>query len=171
MRSSTSTEGLRSRLAAAEWLVALPPLAATAIVLCLAAGDLAGRAPWLEARPRNGAEAAATGDAPAVLRFVRSGGHDPGRVYALRSGTLSRGIVFATTAEAALWSGRIEMVRLLDREGAIAARERAALGCLAEDLEQTDTADYLAPSRACVPGRELERLRLRSRINAGEHHD
>jgi hypothetical protein len=175
MRSSTSTDAgprLRTgrRVAAAHVLLALPVLAATAVIIGLAAGDSAGRAPWLDARPRNSAEAAAVGNAPVMLQLIRAG-EDPGRVHALRRGMMSRGIVFATTPEAALWSGQADMIRLLDREGAIGDDVRLALGCLADDLDLTEAADYLAPSRACRPGSELERLQLRSRINAGAQHD
>lgn len=173
MRSSTSIEVPRTRARGAvaiHTLLALPLLAATAVVVTLAVGDRAGRAPWLDTRPRNSAEAAATNNAPAMLQLIRAG-DDPRRVHALRRGTLSRGIVFATTPEAALWSGEPDMVHLLDREGAIPNEARPALACLADDLDLTEAADYLAPSRTCVAGQELERLQLRSRINAGEQHD
>ncbi|MGH9348731.1 MAG: hypothetical protein ACRD26_15845, partial [Vicinamibacterales bacterium] len=117
---------------------------------------------------RNSAEAAAAGDAAAMLLFLRRG-DNPTRVHPVRPDLISSAIVRATTLEAAMWSRRISMIRALDREGAIIGDdERRELACLARDLDLPDVAEYLAPAQACVRGQAVERVVARSRQEGTE---
>jgi hypothetical protein len=152
-------------------LTAVPIVLVTAGMLWVAAGERRGRND-LGAPPfRNSAEAAAAGDAPTALRFLRMG-DNPSRMHPIRGDIISSKIRNATTLEAALWSRHIEMIRVLDREGAIVdADQRRELACLALDLELPEVADYLAPERACVPGAALERIIARSRPEVAASHD
>ena len=99
-------------------------------------------------------------------------GDNPSRIHPIRGDIISPKIRHATTLEAALWSRHIEMIRVLDREGAIVdAEQRRELACLAVDLELPEVANYLAPERACVPGAVLERIIARSRPEVAASHD
>lgn len=152
-------------------LTALPVAVVAAGTLWIAAGEWRGRND-LGAPPfRNSAEAAAAGDAPTALRFLRMG-DNPSRIHPIRSDIISSRIRNATTLEAALWSGHIEMIRVLDREGAIVdGDQRRELACLALDLDLPDVANYLAPERTCVRGAALERIIARSRPEVAASHD
>jgi hypothetical protein len=152
-------------------LMAIPTAAVVAATLGIAGGEWAGRNA-LGAPPfRNSAEAAAAGDAPAALRFLRMG-DNPSRIHPIRSEIISSRIRNATTLEAALWSGHIEMIRVLDREGAIVDDDqRRELACLALDLDLEEVANYLAPERSCVEGAALERIIARSNPEVAASHD
>jgi hypothetical protein len=145
-------------------LAGLPAAAVAAATLLIAAGELQGRND-LGAPPfRNSAEAAAAGDAPAALRFLRMG-DNPSRIHPIRSDIISSRIRYATTLEAAMWSRHIEMIHVLDREGAIVdADERRQLACLAQDLDLPEVANYLAPEQRCVRGAAVERIMARSKL-------
>lgn len=155
---------MRTRLSPAlALLIALPPVAVTAWALVIAVGERTGSAPFAAPPFRNSAEAAAAGDAAAALRFIRLG-DNPTRVHAVRPEIISSAILRVTTLEAALWSRRINMIRALDREGAIVGDdERQTLACLALDLDQPDVAEYLAPGTTCVRNAAMERVVARSR--------
>jgi hypothetical protein len=152
-------------------LTALPVAAVVAGTLGIAAAEWRGRND-LGAPPfRNSAEAAAAGDAPTALRLLRMG-DNPSVIHPIRSDIISSKIRYATTPEAALWSRHIEMIRVLDREGAIVdADQRRELACLALDLDLPDVANYLAPGQACVQGAALERIIARSRTEVTASHD
>jgi hypothetical protein len=114
--------------------------------------------------PRNSAEAAGLGLASELLRFLRQG-EDPHHVYDVRAEILSSAVLRATTLEAAMWARQLELIELLDREGAIAdAQERAALACLAADLDIDEVAEYLGAQNGtrCEPGQALERVTART---------
>jgi hypothetical protein len=152
-------------------VTALPVVALVAAMVGVAVGEWRGRSPLGLPPFRNSAEAAAAGDAPTALRYLRMG-DNPTRMYPLRSDVISSRIVSATTLEAALWSRHIEMIRVLDREGAIVdADERRQLACLAQDLDLPDIANYLAPDQTCVRGAALERIIARSKPEVAGRHD
>jgi hypothetical protein len=68
-----------------------------------------------------------------------------------------------------MWSGHAEMVRALDREGAIVdPDQRRELACLALDLDMPEVADYLAPERTCVKGAAVARIVARSKPEAAQ---
>jgi hypothetical protein len=140
----------------------LPLLLATAWTLVVVGGERAGRRPFAAPPFRNSAEAAAAGDAASTLRMLRLG-DNPTWVHQVRPELISSAIVRVTTLEAALWSREINMVRALDREGAIVDREqRRELACLARDLDMPAVAEHLAPNAACVPDEAMKRVRQRS---------
>lgn len=143
-------------------VIALPMVAATAWAIVIAAGERTGRAPFASTPFRNSAEAAAAGDAAGMLRFLRFG-DNPTRVHAVRPDLISSAIVRVTTLEAAMWSRRVNMIRTLDREGAIIGNDqRHELACLALDLDLDDVADYLEPGASCVPDEAMKRVVARS---------
>jgi hypothetical protein len=152
-------------------VTAIPVLFVTAAMLWLAERERQGQNP-LGAPPfLNSAEAAAAGDAPTALRFLRMG-ENPTRVYPIRNGIISSQILNATTLEAAMWSRHIEMIRVLDREGAIVDEdERRKLACLALDLDMPDVASYLAPDQTCVRGAAVKRIIARSTPEVAASHD
>ena len=158
------------RVASVQLVTAIPILAVVAGMLWVGVNERHGSNP-LGAPPfRNSAEAAAAGDAAAVLRFLRMG-DNPARIRAIRGDIISSG-VRATTLEAAMWSRNIDMVRLLDREGAIVDREeRPQLACLALDLDLPEVSNYLAADQVCARGVALERIIARSRPEVAERHD
>jgi hypothetical protein len=139
-----------------------PLLVATAWVLIIAGGERAGHRPFAAPRYRNSAEAAAAGDAATMLRMLRLGDNATW-VHQVRPDLISSAIVRVSTLEAALWSRHPEMVRALDREGAIVGSEqRHELACLARDLDMPEVADHLAPGAACVPDEAVKRVVRRS---------
>lgn len=150
-------------------LAALPPVIALGGALTIVVGERTGRAPFAAPPFRNSAEAAAAGDAAAMLRLVRSG-ENPTWVRQVRPDLISSAITQVTTLEAALWSRRINMIRALDRAGAIVGDDqRRSLACLARDLDQPDVADYLAPGAPCVRDQEVKRVVARSLAPESEH--
>jgi hypothetical protein len=158
------------RLPVAIALALLAPVsAATFVLLMIAAGECVGATPFAGLVPRNSAEAAGLGRAAELLRFLKEG-QDPHAVYAVRGEILSSAILRATTVEAAMWSRQVEMIKLLEREGAIdGVEQRQALACLAADLEIDDVVEYLAPDGAhgCEPGQALARVTARTSSAGG----
>ena len=153
------------RLPLACTVVLLVPLSiATAGLVLVATGERAGAAPFAGVVPQNSAEAAGLASAGEVLRFLRMG-EDPRRVYPVRPEIISSAVLRVTTLEAAMWSRQVELVELLDRQSAFDTGERAALACLAVDLDLDDVAAYLAPDGTgqCEPGQAIERVLARSR--------
>ena len=147
----------------------LPIGVATIGVAWIASGELLGSHPFAGLEARNSAEAAALADASGLLRFLRRG-EDPHAEYPVRPEVISSAILHATTVEAAMWSRQVELIKLLDREGVIHdGEERAALTCLAADLEIDDVVEYLAPEGAssCQPGQALARVTARTHPAGG----
>jgi hypothetical protein len=144
----------------------LVPLAvATAITVSVALGERLGATPLAAPPPANSAEAAATGNAAEMLRLLRSG-DDPNRLYPIRPELISSAVRRATTLEAAVWSRQVQLMELLDREGAIVGGDaRRALACLALDIGVGDTAEYLWQQAAseCEDGTALQRVLERTR--------
>jgi hypothetical protein len=160
------------RAASAEaFVTALPMTAVVAVMVWVAVSERQGRNPLGTPPFRNSAEAAAAGDAATTLRFLRMG-DNPTWMYPIRNGVISSQVSSATTLEAAIWSRHIEMIRLLDREGAIIDQDqRRQLACLALDLDLPDVASYLDPNQRCVRGAALERIIARSKPEAAVSHD
>lgn len=134
-------------------LVLVPILAATAVLVGLAAGEHV-ESLGIGDRPRNVAEAAALGDAADVIRLIRAG-QDPRRVYPVRASVISSSVRSATGLEAAMWSREPAMIRLLDAQGFIDdPGVRRRLACLAADLDSRDVAAYLSRGDAtpCAHG-------------------
>lgn len=124
-------------------IVAVPVVLATAGVLWFSANDASGDAPFSYGRPQNLAEAAGWADGADVLRRLWTG-DDPNRVQTVRPEVISSRVTRATALEAAVWSRHVEVVRLLDREGAIVGDDsRRHLACIAQDLGATDIVEYL----------------------------
>lgn len=131
---------------------AAAPLCVVTIYLVAVSLAEAGGGSLLAARaPANLAEAAASGRADLVVRLLRQG-QRADAVYDVHPDVISSAVRRATALEAAIWSRQLELVELLEREGAIPQTERRALACLAGDLGVDDVAEYLGPvDPACVP--------------------
>ena len=154
--------GIRHLIAVA---VAVPLVGVTIYLGAIAAAERAGGT-WSAARaPANLAEAAGSARADLVVRFLREG-QDPARVYPLHPDVISSIVRHATALEAAIWSRRLPLIELLDREGALPeGADRRALACLAADIEVDDVVAYLSPdgAAACMPGEALEGVLARTR--------
>jgi hypothetical protein len=114
--------------------------------------------------PANLAEAAASGRADLVVRYLRSG-QQPSSVYAIHPDVISSAVLEATALEAAIWSRQVELIELLDREGAIPhGTVRPALACLATDLGAADIVQYLTGrgDTSCVPEQALSAVMART---------
>jgi hypothetical protein len=143
--------------------MAVPIMTASAAVLTVALTDGVSLAPGSSARPRNIAEAAVMGRAAEVVRFLRAG-ETPTKIYEVRGGVVGP-VRFVTAFEGAVWSGRAEMIRLLERESAaLDAAARRHLTCLSLDVEQPHLAEYMTPISppACESGRSLALLTART---------
>ena len=145
----------------------VPLVAATVLLLYTAIGERGGGTPFSDGGPRNSAEAAALGDSATMLRLLQDG-DPPERVHSVRPEIISSSVRRATTLEAAMSSRRVEMIRLLDREGAFAdPATRHELTCLAADLELTDVVEYLAPEGpSCTSGEAVARVLARTKTGA-----
>jgi hypothetical protein len=147
------------------WVAVLPAAAASVLVASFAALELAGRTPFAYRRPSNIAEAAGMGMAAEVLGRMRLG-QDPRAVRDVRADIISSSIPRVTALEAAVWSRRLRLVRLLDREGAIGSGpERDHLACLARLLRAGEIETYLAPGAAagCDPEKTIRAIEARAR--------
>ena len=146
---------MRTRTIMLSGVLIAPTLLGTALIAWLVVGESSGWTPFAEDDPpRNSAEAAAVGDAASVLRFIRLG-DGPLDVQPVRAHLLP--VPYVTTLQAAVWSRRLDLIQILDAEGAIASADtRSELACLALDLGAPDIALYLTESlRHCQPGAEL----------------
>jgi hypothetical protein len=161
-----------ARIPHACLLALLIPLAAAILwIAWVVAAERAGATAFSGLVPHNSAEAAGLGRAGELLRFLRHG-EDPHRVHPVRPEILSSAILRATTLEAAMWSRQLELIQLLDREGTMTdPAERAALACLAADLQLDDVAEYLGArsNGGCEPGQALERVVARTH-SGGRFH-
>jgi hypothetical protein len=145
-------------------LVAGPFVAATLLVLVFAAMETRGRAPFVDPPPRNMAEAAGLGNAAEVLRMLRRGSN-PAAVVEIPADVISPAVRRVTALEAAVWSRRVQLVRLLEREQAIRDdATRAHLACLAVDLRVAEIVEHF-PRRftsRCEPGVTARRIEART---------
>ena len=115
-------------------------------------------------RPLNIAEAAGEGNAAEVVRRLRLG-EDPNRVYPVRPHIIPLPVTMTTAVEAAVWSRRVGLMDLLEREGVIlGGRSRTELACLAGDVGADEIAAYLSKGQlpACEPEAALARIVARS---------
>ena len=151
-----------------RWLAAVlsvPMLLVFGAVCVLAIGERAGRTPFGGMRARNAAEAAGLGHSGELLRFLRLG-DAPDAVYAVDPEIISSSVRWATPLESAIWSRRVEMIELLDREGFLREENvRGELACLAADVRVEDIVEYLAPGGAswCIPEAAAEAVLARTR--------
>lgn len=144
--------------------LAAPVVATAAFVLAVEAAEWSGRDWWAGTRPRNAAEAAASGRAADLVRHLRRGNH-PEQVFAVRGASLQAAPAWISAVEGAMWLNNPALVRLLEREGAVLGDDRRRqLACLARDLGNNATAGYLRPSgdASCVPGRALAAVQART---------
>jgi hypothetical protein len=143
--------------------VAVPVALATAAIVTFSAMELGGGTPLSYGALRNVAEAAALGHASEVLRLMAAG-QDPNRVWTVRTDMISSTVTRVTALEAAIWSRRVQLIELLDRQGAIVGEDsRRHLACLAGDLATPveDIVEYLSPRDAalnCDRGEALARV-------------
>lgn len=160
------------RLSSLTLLLLAAPIVGTALfAITVAAGEQRGSNPFSAPPYRNSAEAAAAGDPATMLRFVRMG-DDPTRIKVVGPEAISSQVLRVTTLEAAMWSRSIEMIHVLDREGAIIDdAQRKDLACLAVDLDMPDAKAYLAPDAECVRGVAVERIIARSKPEAASRHE
>jgi hypothetical protein len=100
-----------------------------------------------------------------VLRYLRAG-EDPHAILHVRPHIISSEITRVTTVEAAVWSRRIRLMRLLEREGALDDPElRANLSCLAADIQAGEIQQFIAASSTparCEPGARARSIAARS---------
>jgi hypothetical protein len=145
--------------------VAGPVVVATLGVIAFSGQELRGEAPFSYGPVRNVAEAAAMGHASEVLRLLAAG-QDPNQVWPVRRDIISSTITKVTALEAAVWSRRVQLVELLDRQGVIDDRSRRHLACLANDLENPveDIVLYLSPDGPlnCAHGQAIAAVLERS---------
>jgi hypothetical protein len=143
---------------------ALPAIVMTLVVLAYAGSEVRGVAPFSWGRPRNIAEAAGMGNSAEVLRMLQVGA-DPAQVLPVRPEIISSAITQVTAYEAAIYSRRVQLVRLLDRQVPISAASRQELACLARDVDVDDIVEFLAPADAngCEPGAARQRIAERSK--------
>ena len=111
------------------------------------AAESAGLEPMSLGYPRNIAEAAALGSAADMMRFLNEGA-EPVRVYPLRREVISGAVRHASGLEAAIWSGQVELVQVLDERYPIPLEERHRMICLARELGAADIESYLHGGRA-----------------------
>jgi hypothetical protein len=122
-----------------------PVCVALIILVAFMAGETVGYSPLRYRPPHSVAEAAALATASEVLRHLRAGA-DPSAIVTVRPDVISSDVTKVSAVEAAVWGRTIELIRLLDREGAIPTPERRQyLACLSEALDARDILAYLAP--------------------------
>ena len=146
-------------------LVTAGPVCVALVILAVfVAGEAMGYTPLRYQPPRNIAEAAASATASEVLRRLRAG-EDPTVLLTIRPEVISSSVTNVTALEAAIWGRTVEIVRLLDREGAIPAGQKAYLACLSEALQASDILEYLAPhgTSGCDANAVMESIQARGR--------
>jgi hypothetical protein len=146
------------------WAAAAPILAAAALLAAFVGLELAGRTPLAYRPPANVAEAAGMGMAAEVLRFIRLG-ERPGLVWDVHPEVISSSVTRVTALEAAVWSRRLRVIRLLEREGAIDGPVREHLACVSRHIGADDIEAYLAPRGipGCDPERTVRDIEARAR--------
>jgi hypothetical protein len=160
----TATTVVRQPTTAVAMVLA-PMLVAMAFLLVFTAGELIGVRPFSYQAPSNLAEAAGMGSMPEVLRFIRQGA-DSTRVENVRPDIISSEITKVTAPEAAIWSRRVQLVRLMEREGAFGNEaDRPHLACLARALNVADIVEYLTPAESaeCDPDQTIAQIAARGR--------
>jgi hypothetical protein len=141
----------------------VPTVIGALLLIAFVVAELAGSAVFIYGPPQNLAEAAAIADAAAVLRRLRAG-EDPSAMVIVRPEVISSSVTRVTALEASIWGREIELVKLLDREGAIDSSQRTYLGCLSHGLRADAITEYLAPNGTdgCNADDLLARIQARS---------
>jgi hypothetical protein len=142
-----------------------PPLAGTLLLVFFALAEMSGRTPLSYQAPANIAEAAGMAMESEVLRFLREG-QDPTAVFDIRPDIISSSVTRVTALEAAIWSRRVRLIGMLEREGAIRSDDsRQHLVCLAADIRADELVRRLAPQGAagCEEGGARRFIEARSR--------
>jgi hypothetical protein len=156
---------VRSTTAALVFCAIAPCVMGTLLVLGFGMSELAGRTPFAYEPPANIAEAAGMGMSSEVLRYLRAG-EDPHAVLYVRPHIISSEITRVTAVEAAVWSRRIRLMRLLDREGALDSPVlRGSLSCLAADIQAAEIQQFISASSTpprCEPGARARSIAARS---------
>ena len=132
-------------------IVSLPVVGAIAATLLFVGSECAGLRLFTK-RPFTVAEAAADGDAPAMMRQIY-GGASPLERYPVQSDVLSgsNGSLL-TPLEAAVMANRPAIIDVLERWGVpIDDPERAHLVCLAETRRASDAISVLKGERTLPP--------------------
>ena len=144
-------------------MAAIPVVAMTVAIAFFTVSETLGHTPFSLGSLRNIAEAAGLGSGPEVLRLLRQG-EDPNQVLPVRGEIISSSLTRVTALEAAVWSRRVELVKLLDANGAIKGDEsRHHLACIARDINAADILEYLAPTGAeCVPEEHMNLVAKRT---------
>lgn len=144
--------------------IVAPSIAATLVVAWFSIAELAGHTPLAYDRPLNVAEAAGMGRGSEVLRLLDAG-QDPRALMRVRPEVISSSVTEVSALEAAVWSRKSHLLRLLDGLGAVPVAQRHRLACLAVDIKAPDMASYLetAAPAGCRPGAVLEEIQRRSR--------
>jgi hypothetical protein len=153
-----------ARATAVMFFLVAPFLAATALVWVYSVSELAGRTLFVYNAPRNIAEAAGRGSSSEVLRFLKLG-QDPRVVMPVGPEVISSSITRVTALEAAIWSRRIRLMRVLQREGHFAdPAVRAYLICLAVDIKAQEIQQFLSPNSSdpCQPNATVRAIAARS---------
>ena len=141
----------------------VPALIGVVLLIAFVVAELAGSTVFIYGPAQNLAEAAAMADAAAVLRRLRAG-EDPSAMVIVRPEVISSSVTRVSTLEASIWGREIELVKLLDREGAIDAAQRSYLACLSQGLRADAITEYLAPNGTdgCNAEEALARIQARS---------
>jgi hypothetical protein len=142
--------------------LALPPIVAVVATFGFIAAESRGAAVLSYGPVRNIAEAAGLGSAAEVTRLLTKA-QDPAQVMPIRSEIISSSVRHASALEAAIWSRRVELVKLLIVRARISADERNRLACLARDLSASDIAEFLDPGvdATCVSGLVMQSIQAR----------
>lgn len=141
----------------------VPAVIGVVLLIAFVVAELAGSTVFIYGPAQNLAEAAAMADAAAVLRRLRAG-EDPSAMVIVRPEVISSSVTRVSALEASIWGREIELVKLLDREGAIDAAQRRYLACLSQGLRADAITEYLAPNGTdgCNAEEALARIQTRS---------
>lgn len=133
------------------------------LLIAFVVAEIGGSTVFIYGPAQNLAEAAAIADAGAVLRRLRAG-EDPAAMVNVRPEVISSSVTRVSALEASIWGREIELVKLLDREGAIDATQRRYLACLSHGLRADAITEYLAPNGTdgCNGDEVLTRIQARS---------
>jgi hypothetical protein len=145
-------------------VLAAPIVAAACLVLAVEAAEVGNRTWWDGSRPLNAAEAAAFGRAADLVRLLRRGDH-PEQVVAVRAAMIRESPSWLSAVEGAMWADSPATIRLLEAEGSVLTNaQRRRLACLARDLGQEATADYLTQGdrTPCAAGASMAAVRART---------
>jgi hypothetical protein len=146
-------------------VAAAPALAGTILAAAFAVAELRGSPPFMYPAPRNIAEAAGMGLDAEMLRMLRAG-QDPTRPLPVGAHVISPEFTQVSALEAAVWSRRVRVVRLLEREGFLnghAAKQHIA--CVAAAVRAREIVRYLFPEglAGCDPDGAVALIQSRSR--------